>query len=252
MLQLDLFGGEPAKPAQPKKKGYQLVKPEVLTVNEKEVDAASQPEVVSASVPQTTAIAQPEMVSASVPQTTAIAQPEVLTANETKDAALSSSTEQVSEQPKMPEEVSGSLAETESQQPEAVKKTRTRIPLDISKLNPSSSKINVPEDEELFSKQYYPIGEVATMFNVNISLIRFWEKEFDILQPRKNGKGDRLFRPEDIKNLKMIFFLLKEKKYTIEGAKTFLKKGKKATQGLETVETLKNIKKMLIVLKSGL
>jgi DNA-binding transcriptional MerR regulator len=93
---------------------------------------------------------------------------------------------------------------------------------------------------------------VAKMFNVNISLIRFWEKEFDILKPRKNRKGDRLFRPEDVKNLKLIYFLLKEKRYTIEGAKTFLKKGKKVNEQFETIELLKNIKEMLLELKAGL
>jgi DNA-binding transcriptional MerR regulator len=90
------------------------------------------------------------------------------------------------------------------------------------------------------------------MFNVNISLIRFWENEFDILKPRKNRKGDRLFRPEDVKNLKLIYFLLKEKRYTIEGAKTFLKKGKKVNEQFETIELLKNIKSMLLELKAGL
>lgn len=112
--------------------------------------------------------------------------------------------------------------------------------------------INVPEDDELYSKLYYPIGDVAKMFNVNISLIRFWENEFDILKPRKNRKGDRLFRPEDVKNLKLIYFLLKEKRYTIEGAKTFLKKGKKVNEQFETIELLKNIKGMLLELKAGL
>jgi len=112
--------------------------------------------------------------------------------------------------------------------------------------------INIPEDDELYSKLYYPIGDVAKMFNVNISLIRFWENEFDILKPRKNRKGDRLFRPEDVKNLKLIYFLLKEKRYTIEGAKTFLKKGKKVNEQFETIELLKNIKGMLLELKAGL
>ena len=112
--------------------------------------------------------------------------------------------------------------------------------------------INIPEDAELYSKLYYPISDVAKMFNVNISLIRFWEKEFDILKPRKNRKGDRLFRPEDVKNLKLIYFLLKEKRYTIEGAKTFLKKGKKVNEQFETIELLKNIKEMLLELKAGL
>lgn len=122
--------------------------------------------------------------------------------------------------------------------------------------NPSvetkSSAVNIPEDQELNSKLYYPIGEVAHMFNVNISLIRYWEKEFDILKPKKNRKGDRFFRPDDIRHLKMIYFLLKEKKYTIEGAKIFLKKGMKVGAQFETIEVLKHIKSMLLELKAGL
>ncbi|MEY5045319.1 MAG: hypothetical protein RL713_544, partial [Bacteroidota bacterium] len=75
------------------------------------------------------------------------------------------------------------------------------------KAPPVTASLNIPADQELDSKQYYPISEVANMFNVNISLLRFWEKEFSILKPRKNKKGDRLFRPEDIRNLKLIYFL---------------------------------------------
>jgi DNA-binding transcriptional MerR regulator len=115
-----------------------------------------------------------------------------------------------------------------------------------------TANLNIPADQELDSKQYYPISEVANMFNVNISLLRFWEKEFSILKPRKNKKGDRLFRPEDIRNLKLIYFLLKEKKYTIKGAKEYLKKGKKADDKFDTVEVLKNIRTMLLELKAGL
>lgn len=113
-------------------------------------------------------------------------------------------------------------------------------------------KLNIPADQELDSKQYYPISEVASMFSVNISLLRFWEKEFSILKPRKNKKGDRLFRPEDIRNLKLIYFLLKEKKYTIKGAKEYLKKGKKAEDKFDTVEVLKQIRTLLLELKAGL
>jgi DNA-binding transcriptional MerR regulator len=120
------------------------------------------------------------------------------------------------------------------------------------KTSAETANLNIPADQELDSKQYYPISEVANMFNVNISLIRFWEKEFTILKPRKNKKGDRLFRPEDIRNLKLIYFLLKEKKYTIKGAREFLKKGKKADEKFDTVEVLKNIKAMLLELKAGL
>lgn len=112
--------------------------------------------------------------------------------------------------------------------------------------------LDIPEDSILFSKQYYPIGEVAAMFRVNISLIRFWENEFDILKPRKNRKGDRFFRPVDVKNLKLIYFLLKERKYTISGAKSFIKSGKKVNERFEAIESLKNIRAMLVELKSGL
>jgi DNA-binding transcriptional MerR regulator len=118
---------------------------------------------------------------------------------------------------------------------------------------PSSDEVlSIPADEVLNEKLYYPISEVANMFKVNISLLRFWEKEFDILKPRKNRKGDRLFRPEDIRNLKMIHFLLKEKGYTIKGAKAFIKKGKKADVKFEAIESLKKLRAMLIELKSGL
>ena len=82
-------------------------------------------------------------------------------------------------------------------------------------------KLNIPSAEILQQKLYYPIGEVAHWFNVNTSLIRYWEKEFKQLQPRKTRKGDRLFRAQDIEFLKQIHFLLREKKYSIDGAKTY-------------------------------
>ena len=77
--------------------------------------------------------------------------------------------------------------------------------------------INLPD------KRYYKIGEVANAFGVNTSLIRFWENEFEVLKPKKNKKGNRLFTPEDLENLKMIYFLVKEKGFTLEGAKNKLK-----------------------------
>ncbi|MCB0710318.1 MAG: MerR family transcriptional regulator [Chitinophagaceae bacterium] len=112
--------------------------------------------------------------------------------------------------------------------------------------------IEIPADEILFEKKYYAIGIVADMFKVNQSLIRFWENEFDILKPRKNGKGDRLFRPEDIKNLKLIYHLLRERKYTMEGAKEFLKQNKRAEEKFELIESLKKLKGFLNELKAGL
>jgi DNA-binding transcriptional MerR regulator len=112
--------------------------------------------------------------------------------------------------------------------------------------------INIPDDEILFSKQYYTMGEVAEMFRVNQSLLRFWETEFSILQPKKNKKGDRYFRPVDIKNLHLIYHLLRQRKYTIEGAKDFLKKNKTADKKFETIQRLQEIRAFLLELKAQL
>ncbi|WP_233525534.1 MerR family transcriptional regulator [Chitinophaga silvisoli] len=102
-------------------------------------------------------------------------------------------------------------------------------------------------------KQYYSISEVATMFKVNTSLIRYWENEFDILQPKKNRKGDRLFRQEDIQHLKLIYHLLRERKYTIEGAKQKLKEDRKlAARNFEMVQALLKVKGFLTELKEQL
>lgn len=115
-----------------------------------------------------------------------------------------------------------------------------------------ASLIEIPTDEVLFSKQYYTMGEVSEMFRVNQSLLRFWETEFDILQPKKNKKGDRYFRPVDIKNLHLIYHLLRQKKYTIEGAKDFLKKNKKAEERFEVIQRLQQIKAFLLEWKAQL
>lgn len=131
-------------------------------------------------------------------------------------------------------------------------KKSTRGRMKLSDMDGLEDLVEVPEDAELFSKRYYNIGAVSAMFKVNISLIRFWENEFDILKPKKNGKGDRLFRPEDIKNLQMIYHLLREKKYTIEGAKVFLKKNKKAEETFAVIESLKKTKAFLLELKANL
>lgn len=132
-----------------------------------------------------------------------------------------------------------------------LKKAKKGKPQSVKKIT-DIAMLDIPEDSILYSKQYYPIGEVAAMFRVNISLIRFWENEFDILKPRKNRKGNRFFRPDDVKNLKLIYFLLKERKYTISGAKSFIKSGKKVNERFEAIESLKNIRSMLLELKAGL
>jgi DNA-binding transcriptional MerR regulator len=103
------------------------------------------------------------------------------------------------------------------------------------------------------SKLYYSIGEVATMFNVNASLIRFWEKEFDIIKPKKNNKGNRLFTVQDIDNLKIIYHLVKERGFTLEGAKNKLKNSRKETiENVELITSLEKIKKFLLELKEEL
>jgi DNA-binding transcriptional MerR regulator len=100
-------------------------------------------------------------------------------------------------------------------------------------------------------KRYYSIGEVARAFNVNASLIRFWDKEFDILKPKKNAKGNRMFTPEDVKNLKLIFHLVKERGFTLDGAKTHLKEGQKKTlDKFEIISKLEGIKAQLNSIKN--
>lgn len=113
--------------------------------------------------------------------------------------------------------------------------------------------IDVPEESILAQKLYYSISEVAGWFKVNTSLLRYWENEFDILQPRKTRKGDRLFRVEDIKNLQLIYFLLRQRKFSIEGAKNYLKNNKaQADTQAQLVQTLNKFKGFLLELKSNL
>jgi len=106
---------------------------------------------------------------------------------------------------------------------------------------------------ELPEKRYYGIGEVAKAFDVNTSLIRFWEKEFDALKPKKNAKGNRKFTPDDIKNLKLIYHLVKERGFTLEGAKTHLKENRKKTlDNFEIIDKLEKVKAELIKIKDQL
>ncbi len=111
----------------------------------------------------------------------------------------------------------------------------------------------MPYKEPKIEKLYYTIGEVAKMFNVNTSLIRFWEKEFDIIKPHKNKKGNRLFTPQDIDNFHIIFHLVKEKGLTLKGAEKKLKENKADTmQEFEVVSKLKNIRELLIEIKDSI
>ena len=106
---------------------------------------------------------------------------------------------------------------------------------------------------DLPEKRYYSIGEVAKAFKVNPSLIRFWEKEFDEIQPKKNARGTRRFTQEDIKNIQFIYHLVKERGFTLEGAKTHLKEQKKQTlANYEIIRKLEGIKAELLKIKEQL
>lgn len=107
--------------------------------------------------------------------------------------------------------------------------------------------INLPE------KRYYKIGEVAKAFDVNTSHIRFWEKEFDIIKPKKNAKGNRLFTKEDIENFKLIYNLVKERGFTLEGAKQKLKKNPDTVvKNHEIISRLEAVRSELVNIKNQL
>ena len=107
-------------------------------------------------------------------------------------------------------------------------------------------KINLPD------KLYYSIGEVAKAFNVNASLIRYWEQEFPIIKPKKNKRGNRYFTPEDIKNLKIIYHLVKEKGYTLDGARIALTTNSKISETITMIDRLEFVKAELQKLKESL
>jgi len=107
-------------------------------------------------------------------------------------------------------------------------------------------KINLPD------KLYYSIGEVAKAFDVNTSLIRYWEQEFPIIKPKKNKKGNRYFTPEDIKNLQIIYHLVKEKGYTLDGAKIALTTNSKISETITLIDRLEFVKAELLKLKDSL
>jgi DNA-binding transcriptional MerR regulator len=111
----------------------------------------------------------------------------------------------------------------------------------------------MPYKEKKVEKLYYSIGEVAEMFQVKPSLIRFWEKEFDIIKPKKNKKGNRFFTVQDIDNFRLIFHLVKEKGLTLQGARKKLKENKEdTTNNFEVIKTLTEIKSLLLEIKESL
>ncbi|GAB3920117.1 MerR family transcriptional regulator [Mucilaginibacter myungsuensis] len=111
----------------------------------------------------------------------------------------------------------------------------------------------MPYKEREISKMYYTMGEVSAMFDVNQSLLRYYEREFDVLQPKKNKKGNRYFTPEDVENLKVIFHLIRDKGFTLAGAKEHLKSNGNETKDTQTViSSLENLKKFLLEVRDEL
>lgn len=173
------------------------------------------------------------------------------------DSSIKIAEEKLLSTPRPPAEVYETSPDPETQQ---VTESKTEIPkikstrgrLSLKEIHLNADLIQIPPDEILFQKQYYSIGEVSKWFRVNQSLIRYWETEFDILEPRKNRKGDRFFRPIDVKNLVLIHDLLRRRKFTIEGAKEFLKKNKKSDEKFAMIQSLEKIKSFLNELKASL
>ena len=111
----------------------------------------------------------------------------------------------------------------------------------------------MPYKEKVIEKKYYTIGEVADMLNVATSLIRFWEGEFDIIKPKKNRKGNRQFTKDDINNVKLIYHLVKEKGYTLQGAKEMLKNNNETIKDkMQMIESLRKVRAFLVEIKEDL
>ncbi|HAN00144.1 MAG TPA: MerR family transcriptional regulator [Marinilabiliales bacterium] len=111
----------------------------------------------------------------------------------------------------------------------------------------------MPYKEQKIEKLFYTIGEVAAMFDVNTSLIRFWEKEFDIIKPKRNKKGNRLFTKQDVENFYIIYHLVKERGLTLDGARKKMKENREDTiNNFEVIQSLENIKALLLEVKESL
>ena len=111
----------------------------------------------------------------------------------------------------------------------------------------------MPYKEKTIEKLYYSIGEVSEMLGVPVSTVRFWENEFNVLKPMKNKKGNRMFTPSDIKNLKIIYHLLKEEGMTLPGAKKRLTgKWEETDYKYEVNESLQKIRSLLLEIRDGI
>lgn len=111
----------------------------------------------------------------------------------------------------------------------------------------------MPYKEKEITKRYYTIGEVAAQLNVTTSLIRFWESEFDVIKPKKNRKGNRLFTPEDIESVRLIYHLVKERGYTLQGAKEMIRQNPQEIKNkMELIDSLRSIRSFLVEIRDQL
>jgi DNA-binding transcriptional MerR regulator len=106
--------------------------------------------------------------------------------------------------------------------------------------------VELPPDEVLCTRQYYTIGEVAAMFQLKVSVLRYWASEFDVLDLRKNRKGDRFFRPDDVKTVQLIHHLLRVRRFTIEGAREYIRHHARGKDSMEAVDVLRRIRGFLL------
>jgi DNA-binding transcriptional MerR regulator len=233
----DLFGDTPAETVPPETAGPTLTEAVTTIVEE----PAAVPEMPAVIVEEPTAI-----VDEPVLEEPTVEEPAAVTAAAVLEPAPAPT---ITPEDEITPEVKRSPA---AKRPAAKQGPSKRGRKSLKQVGIEADLIEIPTDEVLFSKQYYTMGEVSEMFRVNQSLLRFWETEFDILQPKKNKKGDRYFRPVDIKNLHLIYHLLRQKKYTIEGAKDFLKNNKKADERFEVIQRLEQIKAFLQEMKAQL
>ncbi|MBD0278613.1 MAG: MerR family transcriptional regulator [Bacteroidota bacterium] len=142
--------------------------------------------------------------------------------------------------------LSGRIIPTPAEKPKKIRGRKS-----TKESEEANDSLAIPDDTVLFQKQYYPIGEVAQMFGVNPSLLRYWESEFG-MELRKNRKGDRFFKPTDIKTLQLIYDLLRRRKFTIEGAREYLRQNKQANERYEMIQSLQRLKSFLLELKAHL
>ena len=232
LQQLDLFG-MPVEPAtsQPKKKAVVKEQPAPTIEQEAIPEPESTPAIVTAPIPA----AQPDPV--------VFADERIVVKIKAKPSAP------IEQQSSNETEVAIPAAAPINSSKQPSKRGRKSF----REIDTEIDLIDIPEEEVLKQKLYYSISEVAGWFKVNTSLLRYWENEFDILQPRKTRKGDRLFRVEDIRNLQLIYFLLRQRKFSIEGARSYLKQNKnQADVQLQLVQSLTKFKSFLLELKAGL